>query len=354
MITWRPDNVDTVNSWKLAMVISKGYERILIGSNYEIKQMLSGKKNVSLFHDEVRQLGTFLIGFDDDRTAGKWRTALRYLEEAQEISISQKILHLMDKESPMVKLEEKAQEILQEKYDTGDPICKYVAIRIWYGYWRIRENRNKERNDIYFTCMENLLRPFYRGEVILSEDRKILPEDPLFRWPTVIEDCDERMTIYNQRLKGADRYIVVDDSLIPLKQYYTDSLATWKLCIIQCKMCGKHFIARSLHSRYCGESCIKAARIMRREKRMQYKPSKDVEQLCRNEYAYWYSRCRKAKASTAWTETDLYDLESAFIKFKEQKVLMRKKYRRGETSFQELISWFLVQRNVVDTIMDKY
>lgn len=54
MLTWKPDNKDTIDSWKLAMVLSKGYERILIGSDYDINRVLSQKKKGKLFYDETR------------------------------------------------------------------------------------------------------------------------------------------------------------------------------------------------------------------------------------------------------------------------------------------------------------
>ena len=277
-----------------------------------------------------------------------------YLKEAQAVTIQKKFLHSRDKDSSDVQKEKRAQTILQKKFDTGDPICQYVATRIWYSYWRIRDCKNKEIIDDYFDRMQNLVRPFYRGQEIKAEDRRILPDDPIFRWPKVSVDCDEYMKIYDQRTKGTDNYIVADDSLIPLKLYYTDSLTKWRLCIIQCKMCGKFFLGKSLHCKYCGETCRKAARIMSQETRKKNKANKDIDQLCRNEYQYWYNKIWKAKASTAWTEDELYDLESAFIKFKDQKVIMRKKHKAGEITFQEFYSWFMTQRDVIDAIMKKH
>lgn len=354
MITWKPDNTYAIGSWKLAMVLSKGYERILIGSDYDIDRVLSRKENGNIFYDETRPFGTFLIKFDDDRLTGKWRNAMLCLKEAQRITFPQELASIFESKSPVVQLEEKAQAILQEKFDTGDPICQYVAIRIWYGYWNIRECRDQYKKDAYFTRIENLVRPFYREEIMLREDRRILPDDPIFRWPAVKESCDNRLMICNQRLKGTDNYIVADDSLIPLKLYYTDSLIKWNLCFIQCKICGKFFLGKSLHCKYCCDSCRMAAEIINREKRMGKEENRIIEKLCRNEYAYWDNRIRKAKKSTVWTEDELYDLDSAFIKFKDQKVMMRKKYKAEEITFQELYSWFLDQRDIIDAIMKQH
>ena len=66
------------------------------------------------------------------------------------------------------------------------------------------------------------------------------------------------------------------------------------------------------------------------------------------------NRCRKAKTSGSWTEDEMYDLIIAFDKFKDQKVLMRQKYKHGEITLQELNNWFISQRDVIDAIMMKH
>ncbi len=354
MIVWKPENVIEILQWKLAMVLSKGYERILIGSQYSIKQVLFGKTDGNLFYDANRPVGAFLIDFEDDRSGGKWKEALLCLKEAQGIDTFQKIIDVVHGERRMVTLEEKAQSILQEKYNTGDPICQFVAIRIWYTYWSVRECRNAHTLAEFFKRMENLVRPFYRCDEILYKSRRVLPDDPIFRWPEAFADCDERQMVYKQELQGTDSYIMVDDSLIPLKQYYTDSLEKWRMCIIRCKVCGTFFVTRSLKYHYCGTSCRKTAEILHREIRMNKKDTKDVEKICRNGYQYWYNRYKAAKDSTSWTEDELYDLNIAFDKFKDQKVLMRQKYKHGEITLQELNNWFISQRDVIDAIMAKH
>lgn len=354
MIVWKPKNVIDVLQWKIAMVLSKGYERILIGSHYNIKQVLSGKKSGNLFYDANRPVGEFLIHFEDDRTNGKWKEALLYLKEAQGISTLQKIIDLAHDERRMVTLEGKAQSILQEKYDTGDPICQFVAIRIWYTYWGVRQCENADTLADFFDRMENLIRPFYRCDEIHYKSRRVLPDDPIFRWPEVFADCDERMMVYKQELKGTDSYIIADDSLIPLKQYYMDSLEKWRLYIIRCETCGTFFVTRSLRNHYCGASCRNTGRIVHREARMRKEDTKEIEKICRNGYQYWYNRISVAQKTKSWSEDELYDLNIAFDKFKDQKVLMRQKHKHEEITLQELNNWFISQRDVIDAIVAKH
>ena len=80
----------------------------------------------------------------------------------------------------------------------------------------------------------------------------------------------------------------------------------------------------------------------------------DIEKLCRNEYAYWYNRFRRARDSEEWTEDEVYDLESAFMKFRDRKVEMRQKYKRNLMTFRELQDWFLRQRDIIDKMVEDH
>lgn len=338
--------------WKIAMVITKKEERLLIGSPYEIKRRLMGNDNSHVFCDVTRPAGTLLMTLDYD-PMGNWNTAISYLESAHEVlrkNLLERAQALLTDGPGVIACETEAQKVLGEKYATNDPICQYVAMRIWYGYWAVRESRLKEEFDFYFARMANLVRPFMREKRLLEETR-VLPDSEIFRWPVSMKDCDERKCLYNVKLNGAEEYIMVDDSLIPLKNHYVDSLQKWKRCIVQCRICGKYFMATSLHYELCSASCRAAAREETKVRRASNKTSQNVERLCRNEYQYWYNRLRKAKASIAWTEEQLERLEAAMGRFQTDKVKKRQEYKNGVINIKELTAWFLEQRTVVDEIM---
>lgn len=338
--------------WKITMVITKKEERLLIGLPYEIKRRLMGNANALVFCDVTRPAGTLLMTLDYD-PIGTWNTAISYLESAHELlrkNLLERAQALLTDEPGVMECETEAQKVLREKYTTNDPICQYVAMRIWYGYWAVRESCLKEEFDFYFARMANLVRPFMREKRLLEETR-VLPDSEIFRWPVSMKDCDERKCLYNVKLNGAEEYIMVDDSLIPLKNHYVDSLQKWKRCIVQCRICGKYFMATSLHYELCSASCRAAAREETKVRRASNKTSQNVERLCRNEYQYWYNRLRKAKASIAWTEEQLERLEAAMGRFQTDKVKKRQEYKNGVINIKELTAWFLEQRTVVDEIM---
>lgn len=337
--------------WKLAMVITKKEERILIGSPYEIKRRLNGLPGAQVFCDVIRSAGSLLMSLDYD-PMGEWNSALSYLDSAHELmkkSIPERALTMMNADPGVVEYETKTQMFLQEKYATNDPICQYVAMRIWYRYWDIRES-DREAFSFYFNRMANLIRPFMREKRLLEETR-VLPDSEIFRWPISMKDCDERKCLYNFKLNGVEEYIMIDDSLIPLKTHYVESLKTWKRCILQCRVCGRFFVADSMHYELCSASCRAVAKEESSARRASNKTSRYVESLCRNEYQYWYNRLRKAK--TSWPESQLEVLEAAMGRFQTEKVKKRQDYKRGEISIDELADWFLKQRKNVDEIMDR-
>lgn len=303
-----------------------------------------------VFCDEIRPAGTLLMSLEYD-PMGEWNTALSYLESAHEIlrkSIPERAWSMRNDDLGVVEYETKTQTFLQDKFATNDPICQHVAMRMWYGYWDIRES-NREVFSFYYNRMANLIRPFMRDKRVLEETR-VLPDSEIFRWPLSMKDCDERKTLYNIKLNGAGEYILVDDSLIPLKTHYVDSLKTWKRCILQCRVCGRYFVADSMHYELCSASCRAVAREESGKRRASNKTSRHVESLCRNEYQYWYNRLRKARAS--WTESQLEVLEAAMGRFQTEKVKKRREYKKGEISIEELADWFMKQREIVDEIMN--
>lgn len=85
-------------------------ERVLIGTESEIRSQLEGDANVDLFYDSVSPLGTMLIRFDKDAD-GSWnRLGLSPLRDA---------MHTSRWEQPA--LEQAAGQFLSEKYQSGEP-----------------------------------------------------------------------------------------------------------------------------------------------------------------------------------------------------------------------------------------
>ena len=83
MIKWHPSKqeVQQVCEQKLAVVISKDYERILIGQTSDILAKLECPEYTAINYDETRPFGTFLLNGEYDEVF--WTEALLNLYEAQ-------------------------------------------------------------------------------------------------------------------------------------------------------------------------------------------------------------------------------------------------------------------------------
>lgn len=107
-------------------------ERIVAGTEAAVRSRLRGNQDSEVICDVIRQLGTFLIEFEQDPD-GEWnRLDLAPLREA---------LHTNRWKQP--DLEKTAGSFLRQKYQTGDPVRQYAAFRIWEGYLVAREYRNR-------------------------------------------------------------------------------------------------------------------------------------------------------------------------------------------------------------------
>ena len=108
-------------------------ERVLIGTEEEVRSRLEGNEGAELACDTTNPLGSLLIRFDKD-PEGNWnRLGLAPLRDA---------MHTNRWEQPA--LEQAAGKFLSGKYQSGEPICQYTAFRIWNAYLKAREKRRRE------------------------------------------------------------------------------------------------------------------------------------------------------------------------------------------------------------------
>lgn len=79
---------------------------------------------------------------------------------------------------------------------------------------------------------------------------------------------------------------------------------------------------------------------------------KKLDQLCRNEYQYWYNRLRKIKESGKWSEEQILTYRQTMEKFQDEKTIKRQQYSRGDISYKELLDWFSAQREIADRFVE--
>ena len=351
-ITWHPTKLDvkTVTQMRLALVVTKDYERILIGKPDDIRWSLDDREASEIVYDETRAFGAFLIELDYD-PKGLWNEAISNLMEATGIFSGPQLPRMLNKKSPRP-YEERAMEILKEKFDNGDSVSRYVAMRIWYGYWGIRGLEKKELNEAFFAFAQNIVRPFDLRPLPLEPRTSVTPDHHVFRLAKELSICDKESVLYTSLGKDRLECITVEASLLPLKKYYADQISKWKKYIMQCEHCGKIFMADNQHYKYCSDVCKQQVREINLAKRSEHETTAAVDKLCTTANAYWNNRRRKIRKSNEWSEEDVRKYEIAMEMFQAEKVEMRKNFKHGTITFGELKNWLAAQQRRADEALE--
>lgn len=352
MIKRRPSKQELtlVLSYKIALIVTKDYERIIIGLEDSIKQRLSGQQNLDVFYDNTRPFGAFLFTSDPNPT-DNWCVAISCLTEAQRILHSINPIDHRLKDGVLFH-EGKAQDILTEKFDSDDPICQYVALRIWYGYWAFREKRPADYCQIFLKSMQNLVRPFSHSFHCIEDGNTISASNSIFRHPPEFKSCDKEQHICQLSGMANTEYLLADQSLIPLEKYYIAQFSKWKKYLTRCKICGRFFFAGSLKFELCSQSCRDQARENTLTFRKQNEEVTAVDRICLNANAYWYNRLTRMKKSQEWSLDDINKYENEKDRFLKEKRAKRKAYKKGEITFGELRDWLLHQEVVAQEVLD--
>jgi hypothetical protein len=141
-------------------------------------------------------------------------------------------------------------------------------------------------------------------------------------------------------------------SLLPIIQYYLHKLNEWGYVFQQCKICGRHFVARSRHYELCGDECRRVQAAENKREFDERAKGDKLEQLHENAYNYWYNRLRKLKKSNAADTEKAAAVGVAFEEYRREAVKRKTAVKSGELSFTDYSTWLAQQQNVVDTMMD--
>jgi hypothetical protein len=273
-----------------------------------------------------------------------------YLHKAQEVFLS-----LMFKQTtmdlPQVH-ERKAWKILNGKFETGDPICQFVATRIWHKYWAIRGNRDRKASEEFLTWAKNFVHPFSTQYHVTAYPRRIDSNNPIFRKAQELFVYDRMSLIYSLK-KDTTECLFIEDSLVPIERLYKDKLEKWTKYIIQCKLCGKYFMADSLQHKLCSESCKREAQKNTRESRKEDEGITKAEKAMAATNGRWNSRLRKMRESPEWSKEEVSQYHFAMKEFQKEKRKMSSAYRKGRITYGELLDWLCQQQEEAERVFQE-
>ena len=351
-IKWKPSKSERQLVFELCLgiVVTKEYERILIGKRDDIRLRLEGAESAGILFDQIRPFGSFLLMLDND-TEGKWNTALTYLREAREILDESYFDRVITKEEPK-KYEKEAMEILTEKYESDDLVSRFVAMRIWYYYWSIRGTKKEDDLNAFLSEAQVLIRPFNIPGVLLEERVSLTPEHPIFRYSKEYSLSDRIASIYTSLGEDNLACIIVDKSLLPIKKYYADLIRNWKKVVMKCERCGRFFIADNRSCMYCSDECRESARKRTLVKRREIGNTAEIDNLCITANAYWNNRRAKIRKSQEWSADEVRAYENAMKYFQKEKRNKRREYKEGKITLSELRNWLAEQSIEAEKAID--
>lgn len=300
-------------------------ERILIGTEMEIVKRLWDNPEAEIFYDETRPLGTLFMKYRQDGTDGWTDRGFMPLWNA---------LHTNRWKQP--ELEQAAADFCTEMYQSGGPLSMYAAIRLWDGYLRARQPRDRETAaDLFKIDLMGLISPLekYPSDKLL--DRSVTD--------TIRQSGDEmRMDLWYPARTDRE-FITAYRSFLPVILYYHARLADWSLYFRTCKVCGKVFLAKSLKYSICSGKC-------RRKQGTQAKRDFDAraveneyDHIYKNEAQRWLHYIHKMEKTADCPPERLSEIKAAYENFKAEAKKRKSAVKNGSSTISEFRGWILRQ-----------
>lgn len=314
-------------------------ERILIGTDYEIQRRLKGDKDIDLFCDVTRPLGSFLIEFENG-TLGDWNQS--------GISPLRNALNTNCWAQP--KLEQAASDFLTQKYLTGNPVSMYAAFRIWNDYLKAREPRDRKTACEYFVQKEcRLITSFHEVSLLNLEDETGKAKKPELshRYLSDVPQEDISLTLWFPDNRRNTECASIYASFYPLITYYLNRLNDWGLCFRKCKVCGKYFLAKSLRYELCSEKCKKAQALQNKREFDERARENNYDLLYKNECQNWRNKINKAKKTAGFPAARLEEMQTAFTAFKKEALQRKKAVKEKAASPKEFMDWLYQQSAII-------
>ena len=323
----------------LALDRDKMKERILIGTEQQIRFRLDGNKDNDVIYDITRPLGRFLIDFEYDKEKNWNIYGLAPLRDA---------LHTNRWKQPA--LEQTAGDFLAKKYLTGDPVRMYATFRIWNEYLVTREYRDRNTAcDRFIEKIQILTQAFQTENVMNFNSDTGKPErfhtGSLYFRNTPAEIT--RLELWFPDNRRRTECVAAYSSFYPLITYYLNRLNDWGLCFRQCKVCGRYFLAKSQRYELCSDKCRKAQALQNKREFDERARENNYDLLYKNECQNWRNKINKSQKTANFPIERLEEMKNAFDLFKKEALQRKKSVKAGATSPTEFTDWLYQQSNII-------
>lgn len=325
-------------------------EYIYIGNEQEVRAKLRGEKG-NILYEYKQAIGSWLIDLRKIRDS-EWINAIDDLYNAAHyMNHGKRDIKEYFGNSKVASEERRVgQDFLEGKMATGNPINQYIALRIWNEYKDVREDKKGLELAEFRIKAMNLVRPLCALEdKKVEENFRINKQSQIWNWGGALLDHDN--TQYVATTEDGKEYTCAMWSLYPVRSYYLNKLEEQKKCVIKCKGCGQTFIAPSLRFQLCSDVCRDRAINSNRAQRDDSSLSAKIDKLSRREYQHWANHIKMAEHSTDWSAQDIEMLKKEMKLFQARKNNKNASCRRGKLRYNDLMNWYMQERNHLDELM---
>lgn len=309
-------------------------ERIVIGRAGEARRQLEHGDG-EVYFDEVRPLGSLLIGFEAD-PARQWNVNAMTLRESYG-----KVLF----EAERWKMVAPVSDFLRGKYESGEPSALFAAVKTWDEYLNCY-NLNHGA-DLLMRRLSALYRPFF-----LYGEYRPWREEAAAALSNALRDEESAVELWYPVAKRPFECVVSPSSLLPVIAYYLHKIEEWGYVFQACKICGKYFLARSRHYELCSDNCRKKQAATAKREYDERVKDNFMEKVDESAYYYWYNRLRRLKKGKAADPEKASAFGAAFKEFRKEAVRSKKLVKSGEMEFADFSKWLTKQQKKADKLMD--
>ena len=233
-------------------------------------------------------------------------------------------------------LEQSAANYCTEMYSSGDPFAMYTAIRLWDGYLRAREPRDRNQAaELFKLDLMGLISPL----------EKYTPDELLDRSITdmIRKTGDEMKMDVWYPAKTALECVTAYRSFLPVIMYYHARLADWNLYFRTCKVCGRVFLAKSQKYTMCSDKCRQKMKTQAKRDFDARAIENEYDHIYKNEAQRWVHYIHRMEKSDDCTPERLSEIKSAYESFKIEAKKRKSAVKNGKSTVAEFRDWTLRQ-----------
>ena len=309
-------------------------ERVVIGRAGEARRQLE-QGGGEIYLDADKPLGSLLIGFEADP---------EHLWNINAMTLRESYGKAFPREKGRWNAAAPVGGFLRGKYDSGEPSAMFAAVKTWDEYLNCY-NLNHGA-DLLIQRLSTLYRPFF-----LYDKLKPWREEAAAALSNALRDEETAVELWYPVAKRPFECVAVSSSLLPIIAYYLHKIEEWGYVFVECKICGKHFLARSRHYELCSDGCRKVKAVEAKREFDERAKNDRTEQLDEAAYYYWYNRLRRLRKGKAADPEKAAAVAVAFKVFRKEAVKRKKLVKTGEAPIQGFTDWLNRQRNEIDRLM---